>query len=209
MEVDEEITLNSVADMSQKNGTPEEKAANKETKSIDQNVLNQFVEPVPPSNAFSKHFTNSKIFNLAPSRYQCFKKLFDSFNLGLNGVSLSNLPINTIFKSSLPSTPISTPVHKKPIHHFNEDVLHQKLIDSPHSIPNSQASSYFPSSDQSSIMFHSDADQPMDISLTSVEKKVSNSQSDNSFQSTVSTPSFVEKRVFISNIGYNVGDEHS
>ena len=62
MGVDEEITLNSVADMSQKNGTPEEKAANKETKSIDQNVLNQFVEPVPPSNAFSKHFTNSKIF---------------------------------------------------------------------------------------------------------------------------------------------------
>lgn len=70
--------------------------------------------------------------NVFGPRFRHLQKLHtEAFALGLNAVSYPGLPIGTMFRSSLPATPVSTPIHREPFHQFTEQALRERLCKTP------------------------------------------------------------------------------
>lgn len=66
------------------------------------------------------------------SRFRHLQKLHsDAFVLGLNAVCYPGLPMGTMFRSSLPATPVSTPIHREPFTQFTEQALRERLCKTP------------------------------------------------------------------------------
>uniref|UniRef100_T1L2C9 Uncharacterized protein n=1 Tax=Tetranychus urticae TaxID=32264 RepID=T1L2C9_TETUR len=88
-------------------------------------------EPNVPTNLMlSARRCSSGIFisNMFSSRFRHLQKLHtESFMLGLNAVAYPDLPKGTIFRSSLPATPVSTPVFREGFQHFTEQTLKERL----------------------------------------------------------------------------------
>ena len=72
------------------------------------------------------------ISSMFGSRFRYLQKLHtDAFALGLNAVCFPGLPVGTMFRSSLPATPVSTPIHRDVFTHFTEESLRERLCKSP------------------------------------------------------------------------------
>lgn len=72
------------------------------------------------------------ITNMFGSRFRHLQKLHsDAFCLGLNAVCFPGLPSGTMFRSSLPATPISTPIHREAFTQFTEQAIRDRLCRTP------------------------------------------------------------------------------
>lgn len=90
--------------------------------------------PPPSRSAFSNRRSSSGIFisSMFGSRFRHLQKLHsDAFMLGLNAVCFPGLPVGTMFRSSLPATPVSTPIHREMFSHFTEQALRERLSQTP------------------------------------------------------------------------------
>lgn len=202
--------------------------------------IEEFAVPFPPSSGpspahpsklmlSSARRSSSGIFitNMFSSRFRYLQKLHSEAFLGLNSInSLSpGLPTGTIFRSSLPATPVSTPIHREPFHQFTEQAIRERLCKTPSPRKNrgfSPHSSRPSSRFQSNIDHMSDNDstcseQPMDTASPvppsslnddpSLEKAESN-QPQASSSSDRQTQLTNTKRLFVKNLGYNVGSDN-
>ncbi|XP_053212063.1 uncharacterized protein LOC128395622 [Panonychus citri] len=104
----------------------------------------EFAVPAPPGSSatlphpsklmLSGRRSSSGIFlsNMFSSRFRHLQKLHtDAFLLGLNGVAYPGLPKGTMFRSSLPATPVSTPILREGFQHFTEQALKERLCKTP------------------------------------------------------------------------------
>lgn len=90
--------------------------------------------PPPARSAFSSRRSSSGIFitSMFGSRFRHLQKLHsDAFVLGLNAVCFPGLPVGTMFRSSLPATPVSTPIRRDVFAHFTEQALRERLCQTP------------------------------------------------------------------------------
>jgi hypothetical protein len=90
--------------------------------------------PPPARSAFSSRRSSSGVFitSMFGSRFRHLQKLHsDAFVLGLNAVCFPGLPVGTMFRSSLPATPVSTPIHRDVFSHFTEQALRDRLCKTP------------------------------------------------------------------------------
>lgn len=112
------------------------------------------------------------IASMFGSRFRHLQKLHsDAFCLGLNAVCYPGIPVGTMFRSSLPATPVSTPIHREPFTQFTEQALRDRLCKtaSPRKIvPDRATFSPFDLRPDDSLIETPDSrsllDQPMDIS---------------------------------------------
>jgi len=51
--------------------------------------------------------------------------------MGLSAVCYPGLPMGTMFRSSLPATPVSTPIHREAFQQFTEQSLRERLCKTP------------------------------------------------------------------------------
>lgn len=90
--------------------------------------------PPPARSAFTNRRSSSGVFitTMFGSRFRHLQKLHsDAFMLGLNAVCFPGLPVGTLFRSSLPATPVSTPIHREVFTHFTEQTLRDRLCKTP------------------------------------------------------------------------------
>ena len=90
--------------------------------------------PPPARSAFTSRRSSSGVFitSMFGSRFRHLQKLHsDAFVLGLNAVCFPGLPVGTMFRSSLPATPVSTPIHRDVFTHFTEQALRDRLCKTP------------------------------------------------------------------------------
>ena len=87
----------------------------------------------PPSRSFASRRGSSGMFcSMFGSRFRHLQKLHsDAFCLGLNAVCYPGLPVGTMFRSSLPATPVSTPIHREAFTQFTEQALRERLCQTP------------------------------------------------------------------------------
>lgn len=72
------------------------------------------------------------ISSMFGSRFRHLQKLHtDAFALGLNSICFPGLPVGTMFRSSLPATPVSTPIHREAFTHITEQALRDRLCKTP------------------------------------------------------------------------------
>lgn len=72
------------------------------------------------------------ITSMFGSRFRHLQKLhMDAGLLGLNAVCFPGLPMGTMFRSSLPATPVSTPIHNEVFTQFTEQALRERLCQTP------------------------------------------------------------------------------
>lgn len=65
---------------------------------------------------------------LAKYRFNNLAKLHsDSSALGLNAINKTNLPRGTLFRSSLPATPLTSPMYTSVLHQFTERAIQDLL----------------------------------------------------------------------------------
>ncbi|RWS25620.1 putative F-box/LRR-repeat protein C02F5.7-like protein [Leptotrombidium deliense] len=87
----------------------------------------------PSKMMLSTRRSSSGIFitTMFGARFRHLQKLHsDAFTLGLNSVCFPGLPVGTMFRSSLPATPVSTPIHRE-FHHFTEQAIRERLCRTP------------------------------------------------------------------------------
>ena len=156
MEVDEELPSadNSRCNSRASNGSRFAPSPLSLTRTVQGMVLNrglglrshagEFAVPAPPGSSstlphpsklmLSGRRSSSGIFlsNMFSSRFRHLQKLHtDAFLLGLNGVAYPGLPKGTMFRSSLPATPVSTPILREGFQHFTEQALKERLCRTP------------------------------------------------------------------------------
>lgn len=202
--------------------------------------LDEFAVPYPPSGPSIAHpsklmlssarRSSSGIFisNMFSSRFRHLQKLHSDAFLGLNSISYPGLPTGTLFRSSLPATPVSTPIHREPFHQFTEQAIKERLCKTPSPRKNrgfSPHSSRPSSRFQSNLDHMSDNDstcsdqQPMDTTspipppssqADEVLSETANVDSTQAVASSSSTDrqSANTKRLFVKNLGYNVGSDN-
>lgn len=71
------------------------------------------------------------ITSMFGSRYRHLQKLHSEAFLGLNAVCLPGLPVGAVFRSSLPATPVATPVHREAFQQFSEQAIRERLCRTP------------------------------------------------------------------------------
>lgn len=72
------------------------------------------------------------ISSMFGSRFRHLQKLHtDAFALGLNSICFPGIPVGTMFRSSLPATPVSTPIHREAFTHFTEQAIRDRLCKTP------------------------------------------------------------------------------
>ena len=96
----------------------------------------KFWASLPTSKALGhrRRSSSSGLFNInitepLLNRYKHLAKLHsDSSALGLNAVNKPSLPKGTLFRSSLPATPLASPMYPSFMHHFTEKTIQDLLI---------------------------------------------------------------------------------
>ncbi|CAG2102368.1 unnamed protein product, partial [Medioppia subpectinata] len=71
------------------------------------------------------------ITSMFGSRFRHLQKLHSEAFLGLNTICLPGLPIGAVFRSSLPATPVATPIHREAFQQFTEQALRERLCRTP------------------------------------------------------------------------------
>ncbi len=71
------------------------------------------------------------ITSMFGSRFRHLQKLHSETFLGLNAVCLPGLPIGAVFRSSLPATPVATPIHREAFQQFSEQAIRERLCKTP------------------------------------------------------------------------------
>lgn len=71
------------------------------------------------------------ISSMFSSRFRHLQKLHSEAFLGLNSICLPGLPIGAVFRSSLPATPVATPIHREAFQHFSEQAIRDRLCKTP------------------------------------------------------------------------------
>jgi len=71
------------------------------------------------------------ITSMFGSRFRHLQKLHSEAFLGLNSICMPGLPLGAVFRSSLPATPVATPVHREAFQQFTEQALRDRLCRTP------------------------------------------------------------------------------
>lgn len=71
------------------------------------------------------------ISSMFGSRFRHLQKLHSDAFLGLNAVCLPGLPVGAVFRSSLPATPVATPIHPHAFQQFSEQSIRERLCRTP------------------------------------------------------------------------------
>ncbi len=71
------------------------------------------------------------ITSMFGSRFRHLQKLHSDAFLGLNAVCLPGLPVGAVFRSSLPATPVATPIHREAFQQFSEQAIRERLCKTP------------------------------------------------------------------------------
>ena len=98
------------------------------------NQVRDYSCPPPSRSSFGNRRSSSGMFitSMFGSRFRHLQKLHsDAFCLGLNAVCFPGLPVGTMFRSSLPATPVSTPIHREAFTQFTEEALRDRLCKTP------------------------------------------------------------------------------
>jgi hypothetical protein len=99
------------------------------------------------------------------SRFRHLQKLHsDAFCLGLNAVCFPGLPVGTMFRSSLPATPVSTPIHREAFSQFTEQALMERLCKTPSPRKVALSRGYSPFDVKNELRSDSNMEQPMEVS---------------------------------------------
>ncbi|KAI1293740.1 hypothetical protein HDE_06311 [Halotydeus destructor] len=130
--------------------------------------------PPPMSKNFASRRSSSGIFftSMFSSRFRHLQKLHsDAFSMGLNAVCMPGLPMGTMFRSSLPATPMCTPIHREPFQQFTEEAIRERLCKTPSPRKNrifSPLDLDMPIADsRSASRVSQGSEQPMDITCPS------------------------------------------
>ncbi|XP_054168021.1 uncharacterized protein LOC128965368 [Oppia nitens] len=85
------------------------------------------------SNTLNNRRSSSGIFitSMFSSRFRHLQKLHSEAFLGLNSICLPGLPMGAVFRSSLPATPVATPIHREAFQQFSEQALRDRLCKTP------------------------------------------------------------------------------
>lgn len=127
----------------------------------------------PPSRtSFGNRRGSSGMFitSMFGSRFRHLQKLHsDAFCLGLNAVCFPGLPVGTMFRSSLPATPVSTPIHREAFTQFTEQALMDRLCKTPSPRKVALTRGYSPfdlQKEDGHLIARNDSsmEQPMDVS---------------------------------------------
>ena len=71
------------------------------------------------------------ITSMFGSRFRHLQKLHSEAFLGLNSICLPGLPMGAVFRSSLPATPVATPIHREAFQQFSEQAIRDRLCRTP------------------------------------------------------------------------------
>jgi len=154
--------------------------------------------------------------------------------MGLNAVCLPGLPVGAVFRSSLPATPVATPIHRE-FQHFTEQAIRDRLCKT----PSPRKAQMFMANSPAYAGFNAferdmGEGQPMDMDITSpinetlpevsakdeecrsgggdLNRSASSGAQPRHHDEASSHPSSInpnERRIFVGNISYRVGDDKS
>lgn len=76
---------------------------------------------------FNQRRSSSGIFitSMFGSRFRHLQKLHSDAFLGLNSICFPGLPVGAVFRSSLPATPVATPIHSN-FQQFTEQAIRDR-----------------------------------------------------------------------------------
>lgn len=188
----------------------------------------------PPASKFSSNRRSSSgifITSMFGSRFRHLQKLHsDAFVMGLNAVCYPGLPMGTMFRSSLPATPVCTPIHREAFQQFTEQALRDRLCRTPSPrkhrgyppLDLHLTDMHMTNDSRSMSRISQGSDQPMDITCPStpitepLPEGGSNDESSGSNGSPSGTdsqssiigrpPAGLNKRIFPGNVTYRGGD---
>lgn len=181
---------------------------------------------IPPKSLLTQSRRGSSgmfISSMFSSRFRHLQRLHTESFLGLNAVCLPGLPLGAVFRSSLPATPVATPVHRGPFEQFSEEVFRERLCKTPsprkNRLPVIFSDSSSPGLNMATDTSHDDTshdmDQPMDIvsptspireTISEVTREEESFQPECSHASASPRESQQDTRLFVGNISYRVGD---
>ena len=171
------------------------------------------------------------ITSMFGSRFRHLQKLHSDAFLGLNSICLPGLPMGAVFRSSLPATPVATPIHREAFQHFSEQAIRDRLCKtpSPRKTREFLVPGYQPSEHSTDQQMRSDSRcssgpqdssevQPMDITPIIDEPVIEDTKGEETANSggygqhffthnerLERTPSDVnDRRLFVGNISYRV-----
>ena len=176
---------------------------------------------IPPKSLLTQVRRGSSgmfISSMFSSRFRHLQRLHTESFLGLNAVCLPGLPLGAVFRSSLPATPVATPVHRGPFEQFSEEVFRERLCKTPSPRKN-RLPVIFSDSSNSGLNMATDTshdmDQPMDIvsptspireTISEMTREEESFQPECSHASASPRESQQDTRLFVGNISYRVGD---